>query len=635
MKRLIIGSIILGCIVIITTDSVSSFVATSISNEIAFTLTTATSQSQPTPDEQYQTAQQYLTVPWTVGQKNATRPKYIQYRKEVKNKKNYYYIKSHNGNTIPAIPGSRVYGACAWRPGTKLVGEAYCWGGDDTPNKFKEKLQLGYGAGANQWHDSTPTTPKPYPVWPQPRTWATGIDCSGFVSHLWQIPKQGTSTLKKYAFEIKPESFTTNPSLKPARGDVWNSEKDGHVVWINEHIKEKAKFDTTIGKMVYTSEDDIYQAAGWNAKPKNQVQHNNNKGKDTWKFNSDGQYKNYHKNYRLLRLDIEKPDISFNGPQYATANATNHTVEWIGDLQISDNASYEVKVIFRVLEGARQIFKKEVKIALEKINEVWLPVRNQDLGAIKVDNSRKIKVYWHGEGIRNDLYGEGEYHAEVSIADLVGMKNKGKRAPEQGPVVLNRNFFVNRLGSITGKVTSQDKGKLDQLQITDSLKTIPIAGWTFTPSTQTNSSFEFLNLGAGTYKLTFTAQDHPKTVQEIKVAPWQNVKLDVVLIPPRPSILILAKQYGKEHTLVNAYSVPVTITGPVTRIQNTGIWGNGGKALFENILRGTYTVTAIVKAQKYYSSINQYRRYDYKVTATVTVSGNQTYTVQLPNPPST
>jgi len=77
MKRLIIGSIILGCIVIITTDSVSSFVATSISNEIAFTLTTATSQSQPTPDEQYQTAQQYLTVPWTVGQKNATRPEYI------------------------------------------------------------------------------------------------------------------------------------------------------------------------------------------------------------------------------------------------------------------------------------------------------------------------------------------------------------------------------------------------------------------------------------------------------------------------------------------------------------------------------------------------------------------------------
>ena len=40
-------------------------------------LTTATSQSQPTPDEQYQTAQQYLTVPWTVGQKNATRPEYI------------------------------------------------------------------------------------------------------------------------------------------------------------------------------------------------------------------------------------------------------------------------------------------------------------------------------------------------------------------------------------------------------------------------------------------------------------------------------------------------------------------------------------------------------------------------------
>jgi hypothetical protein len=262
-------------------------------------------------------------------------------------------------------------------------------------------------------------------------TWATGIDCSGFVSRLWQIPKQGTGTLNKYAFEIKPESFTSMPSLKPARGDIWNSTKDGHVVWINKHIKDGAKLETSTKKIVYTSEDDIYQAAGWNAKPRNLVQSNNIHGKVTWKFDSKGQHKNYH----LLRLDIEKPDVSFDGPQYATANATNHTVEWIGDLQISDNASYEVKVTFQVFKGSYK-FNKIVKIALEKVNDIWLPIKNQDFGAIKVDNLRKVKVYWHGEGIRNDYFGEGEYRAELSVADLVGIKAKNKRAPQQGPVTV-------------------------------------------------------------------------------------------------------------------------------------------------------------------------------------------------------
>jgi hypothetical protein len=90
----------------------------------------------------------------------------------------------------------------------------YHWGGDDTPDSFREKLSSGNLAGSvctcreAQYNQCVVS-------------FAAGVDCSGFVSRSWGITKRGTTGLAQVA---KPVSDIS----KLRAGDALN--KAGHHV---------------------------------------------------------------------------------------------------------------------------------------------------------------------------------------------------------------------------------------------------------------------------------------------------------------------------------------------------------------------------------------------------------------------
>lgn len=70
---------------------------------------------------------------------------------------------------------------------------AYSYGGNDDVPKFLDRIAKGDGAGSHLSHyNAAGGTP-----W-----WATGIDCSAFVSRCWEISRQSTRTLPNYSTEI-------------------------------------------------------------------------------------------------------------------------------------------------------------------------------------------------------------------------------------------------------------------------------------------------------------------------------------------------------------------------------------------------------------------------------------------------
>jgi len=80
---------------------------------------------------------------------------------------------------------------CNFIPTHSYKGVAYLWGGYATRDEFDIDIDLGEGIGAYAenafyWYG-----------WEYaPIDFATGIDCSGFVSKMWGLgPKQGTSGL--------------------------------------------------------------------------------------------------------------------------------------------------------------------------------------------------------------------------------------------------------------------------------------------------------------------------------------------------------------------------------------------------------------------------------------------------------
>jgi|GEM_PF-3557106 len=69
---------------------------------------------------------------------------------------------------------------CDFVPTFTYGGVPYKWGGFDTPDFVSQNLNNGYGAGSYSIHA---------PSWPY-ATWATGIDCSGFVSRRWGLAEK-------------------------------------------------------------------------------------------------------------------------------------------------------------------------------------------------------------------------------------------------------------------------------------------------------------------------------------------------------------------------------------------------------------------------------------------------------------
>lgn len=74
-----------------------------------------------------------------------------------------------------------------YTPGT-YTALPYDWGGWVTIEEFDQQLADGYGVGSHSWHGSLWCT--------------TGVDCSGFVSQLWDSGHYSTSTFYKTAWDI-------------------------------------------------------------------------------------------------------------------------------------------------------------------------------------------------------------------------------------------------------------------------------------------------------------------------------------------------------------------------------------------------------------------------------------------------
>ncbi len=85
------------------------------------------------------------------------------------------------------------------------TGEAYSYGGNDNVATFLSRIANGDGAGSHLVHyQAAGGTP-----W-----WASGIDCSAFVSRCWEIARQSTRTLPNYSTEI--------PRTEMLPGDILN-----------------------------------------------------------------------------------------------------------------------------------------------------------------------------------------------------------------------------------------------------------------------------------------------------------------------------------------------------------------------------------------------------------------------------
>ena len=113
----------------------------------------------------------YIEVQWYCSDQNINHPEYIQY-----------------GNQ-----------SCDFSVGWQ-TGVAYSYGGNDDVPTFLDRISRGDGAGSHLSHyTAAGGTP-----W-----WATGIDCSAFVSRCWEISRQSTSTLPNYSTEIARDDLLT------------------------------------------------------------------------------------------------------------------------------------------------------------------------------------------------------------------------------------------------------------------------------------------------------------------------------------------------------------------------------------------------------------------------------------------
>jgi hypothetical protein len=121
-----------------------------------------------------------------------------------------------------------------WEPGKRNAGIPYMWGGFDTPESFDAGLAEGKYAG------DIYTAEKRRLLDDAVSKHAVGIDCSGFISRCWKLPRS-------YSTRELPalcEQVTDLALLKP--GDIFNTH-NSHVVlfagWIDAERKELTFFE--------------------------------------------------------------------------------------------------------------------------------------------------------------------------------------------------------------------------------------------------------------------------------------------------------------------------------------------------------------------------------------------------------
>lgn len=115
---------------------------------------------------------------------------------------------------------SNIHASCSrrylsdWKPGQRVTGIPYRWGGIDTPEEFDRKLANGLAAGSHSRYGIL--------------SCSTGMDCSGLVVFCWGLSMSGhaysTSNLRQIAGKPKYNWFADMKA-----GDVLNK-AGSHVV---------------------------------------------------------------------------------------------------------------------------------------------------------------------------------------------------------------------------------------------------------------------------------------------------------------------------------------------------------------------------------------------------------------------
>jgi len=137
--------------------------------------------------------------------------------------------------------------AC-WEVGATNSGVAYKWGGFDTPESFDKGVRAGKAAGDVYTPDKRRLGGNAV------SGDAVGIDCSGFVSRCWKLPrKYDTSNLAEIC-----QKLPSPAQLQPA--DIMNTE-GGHVIlfvkWLDEAKARALFYEAAPFSKTLSSERDI------------------------------------------------------------------------------------------------------------------------------------------------------------------------------------------------------------------------------------------------------------------------------------------------------------------------------------------------------------------------------------------
>jgi hypothetical protein len=155
-----------------------------------------------TRGEALQIAESYVNYRWTASGEN------------VRHGKDGAGIEIHT----PDRAGGRgdPAGDC-WVAGEKNTGVAYKWGGFDTLDKFESGVRAGRAAG------DVYTSEKRRLGGAAVSGDAVGVDCSGFISRCWKLPRKHSTSM---LYDIS-ERLASPTALQPA--DVMNT-AEGHVL---------------------------------------------------------------------------------------------------------------------------------------------------------------------------------------------------------------------------------------------------------------------------------------------------------------------------------------------------------------------------------------------------------------------
>ncbi|MES2642452.1 MAG: MYXO-CTERM sorting domain-containing protein [Myxococcota bacterium] len=124
-------------------------------------------------------------------------------------------------------------------PSGDYVGLPYDWGGYVTLDEFDEQIADGYGAGSHSWHGILSCT--------------TGVDCSGFVSMIWETGHYSTSS-----FGSGPTGEVDWSELK--RGDAINDPGSHMVLYTHETDAGWPVFYEAVGS---ASKTRLNSTSGW------------------------------------------------------------------------------------------------------------------------------------------------------------------------------------------------------------------------------------------------------------------------------------------------------------------------------------------------------------------------------------